>query len=177
MLSDPPALRNHDSIFKQKMIEVHENGKSEIMGVLGPSSLMYLNHFDLVKGMIVDFMHSCLLGVTELHLTLLMTNTNEAYYIGSPANKYLLNERLLSIKPPSCIARLPRAIEERKQWKASQWLSWLIFYSLICFQGILPKKYYDHWALFVSAMDTLLQDSMTPQMLQTWHATCWNFTY
>ena len=44
MLSNPPFLRNHDTI-KQKMIEVHENGMSEIIGVLGPSPLMYLNHF------------------------------------------------------------------------------------------------------------------------------------
>ncbi|OXU28896.1 hypothetical protein TSAR_016628 [Trichomalopsis sarcophagae] len=140
MLNEPLPSRTDDSI-KQKMITAaHENRKLDIMGILGPSPLMYLKHFDLVKGMVLDFMHSCLLGVTESHMTILMTNAKEDYYIGSPAKIHLINERLLSIKPPSCIARIPRNIEERNQWKASQWLSWLIYYSLICLQGILPDN-------------------------------------
>ena len=166
VLNDPPALRTHESI-KKNMIAAHENDEPNVMGVFGPSPLMYLRHFDLAKGMVLDFMHSCLLGVTELHLTILMTNSKTDYYIGSPANIHLINETLLSIKPPSCIARIPRDIVERGQWKASQWLSWLIFYSLIALRGILPVKYYDHWALFVSAMHILLDDSISPAKLQT----------
>ncbi|OXU17499.1 hypothetical protein TSAR_009401 [Trichomalopsis sarcophagae] len=127
MFNDPPVLRTDNSIKQKLIIAANENGKSDVTGVLGPSPLMYLKHFDLAKGMVLDFMHSCLLGVTESHMSILMTNTKEDYYIGSPAKIYLINERLLSIKPPSGIARIPRDIEERNNWKASQWLSWLMY--------------------------------------------------
>lgn len=157
MLSDSPSLRTHNLII-QYMLEASNNNEYDVMGDWGPSPLMYLKHFDLVKGMVLDFMYSCLLGVTELSTKILMSNSKDDYYIGSPSNTLLINERLLSIKPSSCIANMPRDINERNQWKVSQWFSLLFFYSLLCYRGMLPSKYYDHWALFVSAIHIFLED-------------------
>ena len=92
MQMEVPVNRTDKSI-KRQMLEAQESEKRvDIQGVWGPSPLMNMKHFDLVKGMIVDFMH--------------------------------------------CIAKMPRSINERHMWKASDWLSWLIYYSLICMKGI-----------------------------------------
>ena len=42
-----------------------------------------------------------------------------------------------------------------------------MFGSLPCRQGLLPRKYLNHLALFVTAMNILLQDSISPDEIQT----------
>lgn len=166
MQVEVPIARTDESI-KQQMHQAYQNNEAQV-GVWGPSALMNLNYFDLVDGMVLDFMHSCLLGVTELYTNIIFSNaSHKEYYVGSPAKMHIINKRLLSIKPPTCIGKIPRSINERNMWKASEWLNWLIFYSLICLRGVLPQKYYNNLALFVSAMCILLQDSITNTMLET----------
>ncbi|XP_031782978.1 uncharacterized protein LOC103316437 [Nasonia vitripennis] len=165
MILPPPLLRTDTSI-KEKMLLAHSSISDDITGIKGPSSLMNLNHFNLVDGMIVDFMHACLLGVTELYTTIILTNVKRKYYVGSPNKLLIIDQRLLSIRPPNCIAKVSRSIKERANWTASEWLTWLIFYSLICLHGVLPKKYYNNLAMFVCAMNILLEDSITPAMLE-----------
>ena len=41
-----------------------------------------------------------------------------------------------------------------------------MLYSLTCLKGILSEKYYEHWALFVAAINILLDESITPEMLR-----------
>lgn len=73
----------------------------------------------------------------------------------------IINNRLLSISSPKIITRTPRPLTERKLWRASEWRSWFLFYSLTCLRGILPNKYLRHWSLFVITINILLQDSIT----------------
>ncbi|CAD6233226.1 GSCOCG00012264001-RA-CDS, partial [Cotesia congregata] len=44
--------------------------------------------------------------------------------------------------------------------RLTEWRSWLLFYSLICLERILPKKYLDHLALLVEALHILLSDKI-----------------
>lgn len=165
MLTGVPK-RTHESI-KRQMLEAHQNeGTSDVKGVWGLSPLINLPDFDLARGMIVDFMHSCLLGVTELYMTIILSNAAEPYYVGSPAQTNIINGRLLAMKPPTCMGKVPRGLAERNMWNASEWLQWLIFYSLICLNGVLPQKNYENLALFVAAMEILLQDCISPAMLR-----------
>ena len=159
-------IQRTDKSIKENMILAHERNKGNVMGIWGPSALMNLKHFDLRKGMIVDFMHSCLLGVTELYMKIILTNAKEEYYVGSPEKIDIIDKRLLAIRPPTCIAKIARSIKERNMWKASEWQSWLLFYALICLRGILKKKYLSNLALFVTAINILLHDSITPAMLE-----------
>ena len=165
MLENVPRKRTDQSI-REQMVAAHFNNNKDITGVWGPSALINLKHFNLVNGMIVDFMHSGLLGVSNLYTDIIMSNAHEEYYVGSPAAIHIINKRLLSNKPPTCIGKLPRSIEERNMWKASEWLYWILFYALPCLHGLLPRKNLNHLALFVSAMTILLSDSITKDMLQ-----------
>ena len=54
-------------------------------------------------------------------------------------------------------------------WKAWEWCSWLLAYSLICLEGILPKKYLKHLSLLVSAVTTLFSESISPEELRKAH--------
>lgn len=47
-----------------------------------------------------------------------------------------------------------------KQWKASEFCAWLLFYSLPVLSGLLPPDYIYHLSLLVSAMHILLADAI-----------------
>ena len=89
-------------------------------------------------------MHNILLGVVKHHTELLLSQSNESYYIGSPKFVSVIDKRLMKISVPALISRTPRTIKERKLWKASEWRSWLLFYSQFCLKDILSAKYLRH---------------------------------
>ena len=47
-----------------------------------------------------------------------------------------------------------------KQWKASEFRAWLLFYSLPVLSGLLPPDYIYHLPLLVPAMHILLGDAI-----------------
>lgn len=51
-------------------------------------------------------------------------------------------------------------IDMRALWKASEWRSFLLYYSLSVLRGILSKKYFKHWFLLVFTFQTLLKDKV-----------------
>ncbi|XP_014237104.1 uncharacterized protein LOC106659202 [Trichogramma pretiosum] len=173
MIENIPKLRTDESVKRQMALAYYKYRSStqskqvDILGVWGSSALMNLKHFNIVSGMIVDFLHACLVGVTELHTNILLSNVGEEYYVGDPTKTHIINQRLLSIKPPTCVGKTPRGITERNNWKASEWLTWLLYYSIPCLSGLTQKKYIIHLSLFVRAMNILLSDSITPKMLHT----------
>lgn len=84
----------------------------------GPSWLIIVPSFDIIKGTSVDYMHCILLGISRqlLRLWLLSRYHDEVWYIGNKVS--LLDERLCSIKPPSEIKRTPRSLATAvKYWK------------------------------------------------------------
>ncbi|XP_011312318.1 uncharacterized protein [Fopius arisanus] len=166
ILDSVPHPRTDESIKKEMIESLTRSNEDEKRGVLKPSVLMNIKNFDLVAGMPPDYMHSCLLGVTRQFTEMTLTGTKGKYYVGSPAKMSLINERLMNIKPPSVIHRKPRSLKEFKLWKATEWRSWLLFYSLPCLEGILPHKYIKHWSLLVSAMEILLKAAITRNELQ-----------
>ena len=84
----------------------------------------------------------------------------EPWYIGKWARE--LEKRYTSIKPPSCISRLPRSIIGNfGHLKASELRSFLLFYSLPCLYGLLPDSYFQHYLLLVEAIYILLKHSIS----------------
>ncbi|XP_067668252.1 uncharacterized protein [Haliotis asinina] len=98
-------------------------------GVKGFSPLYKLPFFDMIRCVTVDYMHCVLLGVQKkcLHLWTGSANKNEKFYIGNFTS--IFNERLQRLSPPNLITRLLRCIEDLKNWKASEFRSFLLFYS------------------------------------------------
>jgi hypothetical protein len=140
---------NPDMSFRNKentnalLLESVQSGSS-CMGVKGPSILCLLPNFDIINGMVPDYMHCICLGVVRQMAKLWFEAKNHdcAYYIGNSIS--LVDKRLLSIKPPCSISRTPRSLSVMKFWKAHEWLVWLLFYSLPVLKDILHQKYYTH---------------------------------
>lgn len=84
-------------------------------GVKGLSALHILPLFDTVDGVVIDYMHCLLEGVGKKLATLWLTPSANAYYLGRHVQ--LLNQRLLSIKPPDIVTRTPGAFTNRSNWK------------------------------------------------------------
>jgi len=78
-----------------------------------------------------------------------------------------ISQKLLTLRPPSDVSRLPRSLDERKYWKGSEWKSFLLYYSLIVMPGVLLAKFVSHWFLLVFSIHTLLQDSATHEDIDT----------
>ncbi|KAK6493239.1 hypothetical protein HHUSO_G2776 [Huso huso] len=85
-----------------------QSGKS-VNGVKGPSLLGLIPHFDIISNFVPDYMHCILLGVCKQMATLWFDSQYHQYqfYIGLQINK--IDSRLLDIKPPSTISRVPRS--------------------------------------------------------------------
>ena len=79
------------------------------------------------------------------------------YYIGNKEHE--INLRLEAIEVPREISHAPHSVTDRKYWKASEWRTF-IFYCLVVLHGILPRKFLQHFFLFVHGVYCLLGDSI-----------------
>ncbi|KAL1444443.1 hypothetical protein MTO96_029864 [Rhipicephalus appendiculatus] len=150
--------RSKDAVMMD-MKEANDTGVYK-RGVKGPSPLINLPAFDIVWSFSPDYMHCVLLGVTRQVMELWLSSVGAPYYIGSPQLLQEIDERLCCIKPPQCIPRLPRSVQLRKYWKAVEWQQWLLYFGLVCLDGILPVRYLNHFSLLVKGTFLLLQDSV-----------------
>ncbi|XP_070389381.1 uncharacterized protein [Dermacentor albipictus] len=109
-------------------------------------------------------MHCILLGVTRQIADLWFdaSNSQEAFYLGSPSLVAKVDARLTTIYPPDLITRLARSLRERAFWKAAEWRNWLLYYSLPCCLGVLHSRYWSHFTLLVEAIFTLLTEELSP---------------
>ena len=120
------------------------NTGKPVDGIKGVSILHCLPTFDIISGFIPDYMHCILLGVCRQLAKLWFDSKNSKmpFYIGLKVN--VIDERLLSIKPPSSISRTPRSITLHKFWKAHEWLAWLLYYGIPVLTTVLPDKFLMH---------------------------------
>ena len=75
-------------------------------------------------------MVGCLLGVMRRLINLWFSSQNHksSFYVGNMIT--IVDRRLLNIKPVSEFSRVPRSLSDRKHWKASEYRSFLLYYSL-----------------------------------------------
>ena len=131
--------------------------KSIVNGVKGTSALLLCKNFNNAVCYSTEYMHAVLLGVVKTFLDAWCNseNHNEPWYIGTKTG--ILDARLLAIQPPIEISRTPRSLQERAKWKASEFRSFLLYYSVSVLDGVLPRKYFIHWKKLVFAICTYLQ--------------------
>ncbi|XP_033096046.1 uncharacterized protein LOC117100452 [Anneissia japonica] len=180
--------RGHTRAYQQEVHEMRDavthqehsfqalDRNERVFGVNGPSPLMLLPKFDIILGFAPDYMHAVLLGVYKQFVQLWMSSNNHQspWYIGKSLG--VLDRRLLSICPPSEITRRPRSLRMRKFYKANEWRSFLLYYSSVILEGVLPTQYKRHWDLLVAAMHSLLQDNIKYEEIDRAEAQIQQFT-
>ena len=138
--------------------EQAERSRKIVEGVKGSSVLASV--LDLPIGAPIDYMHCVLEGVAKRLLDKWVTTPRQPFYIGKQSLKQL-DQRFVMQQPPQEFTRAPRSIEKhRKYWKASEYRTWLLFYSLPLLLGSLPPLYIHHLTLLVTALHILLQPSI-----------------
>jgi hypothetical protein len=142
------------------------NSRSTINGVKGVSVIQAISSFDIISGFVPDFMHSTLLDVARqfANLWFLSSNHDKPRFL-SNAKLQLVDSYLLAQKTPTEIARTPRSLSQRKFWKASEWKSWLLYFSPIVLKNVLPLPFHNHWMLLVLSIHALLADHVVPEQL------------
>ncbi|XP_044584105.1 uncharacterized protein LOC123264730 isoform X2 [Cotesia glomerata] len=148
-----------DEEIRRDMLIAYES-KTVTNGIKGISALAAFPEFDLSNGPAVDSLHAVFLGAGRQHSNLFFTATDTPYYIGDPASQGIINNRLLSIKPPSRQSRLPRKLETFNNWKGSELRNWLD-YAAPCLDGILDIKYIKHFTLLSQAVHIFNNDSIS----------------
>ena len=91
--------------------------------------MVALDGFDLVKGIVPDYMHGLLLGLTKTLMGKWFspTQSGNQYFVGKELKT--VATRLYSISPPPFIERLPRDLERNSShFKATELQIWLLYY-------------------------------------------------
>lgn len=167
--------RSHEKILKDS-VEAYTNRQNTtnkkmyiVRGCKEPSPLHNLLYFDVVKGIRPDPMHSIMLGNAKHHTCILENNVGKPYCIGSEIRLGVISSRLMSIRLLSSLMRIPRTLKTMNLWKAKEWHSWLLFYAVICMQGVIPKEYIIHFSMLSSALHILLKKSISADELHKAH--------
>lgn len=145
-----PALRTTSQVKLDMQTAVTTGEPSH--GVKGPTPLVKLSKFDLVWGVCPDYMHAVLEGVAKQLVEIWLSQVQSPAYIGEPSKCQRVTARLLRLRPPQFFTRLPRTLDDRSMWKASEWKWWLLFYAIPCLDGILERKYHEHLCLLVNGI-------------------------
>lgn len=159
---DPP-LRNHNT-FVEDILNAEEANRC-IMGVKGHAEITNLHNFDCIWGFPYDYMHGLLLGtVCNLWKKIWTAKGNDKFNLTKKDIKHI-EERLLQIRLPREINRIPRSFNAGK-WKASEWRSWGLYTSIPCLLGILGTKFLSSYALLVRSIHILLSENITVKDLE-----------
>lgn len=142
---------------------INQSAIDNINGVKGTSVVLLLDTFHIIDSLVPDYMHCVLLGVVKTFVEAWFdsSSSEHEWYLGRHVKEF--DYRLMNIKPPSEITRTPRSINDRKQYKASEWRTFLLYYSSVCLKGLLHQSYYQHWTLLISAIYGLLKDNCTTE--------------
>ncbi|CAG5075417.1 Protein of unknown function [Cotesia congregata] len=153
---DPEIRTTRQSVA---FAEIALNNNSTHMGVEGPCALSKLMP-DFITGTAIDQMHCVSGGVVKKLLSLWFDSSNRGKPYSLVDASDIINNRLISIKPPSFVHRMPRSTEDLLHWKASELKNWFFYYVLPVMNGVMQLVYYEHFSLFVAGISLLNSDSI-----------------
>lgn len=144
----------------ERAIKEGERCGTVVEGIKGKSPLH--NYLDLVDGVPADYMHCVLEGVVKFLLTAWTCPKHRQKPFSIRSHLSDLDKALLEQTPPHEFTRPPRSVMTHlSYWKASEFRSWLLFYSLPLVLNMLPPLYLHHYTLLVCALHLLLLKEVT----------------
>jgi hypothetical protein len=136
-------------------------------GVKGTCALFNLQHYKPVSGTCIDYMHSVLEGVVKNFFKYWF----DAQYAGENftliKHEAEINDRLFRIKPPSFVPYTPRSIDTWKQWRAHEYLNFIIYYSLPVLWKIMKNDQLNNLTKLVVFLEIILQKDIPSTDLAT----------
>lgn len=160
---DRSQTRTHETVLDYMS---QGSVKNRSKGFKGMSALASLQNFNIVNGIVPEYMHAILLGVTKTLITKWFSpsENKKDYFIGNHLKE--ISKRMSNFKPPAGIERLPRDLEKNyNHFKASELQSWLLYYGFPCVNGFLKDDYLQNFSYLSEAVHFLLSDAITPEMV------------
>lgn len=155
------------STTPKKKLETHKDTKKlaydaqrsgkPANGVRGHSWFLFVPKFHIIENVAIDYMHRLVLGVVKMLVSLWFDSSHhkEAFNISKQIDK--VDERIAQIAPPHCLSKMTRCIGSHlKFWKASEYRSFLLFYSIPCLIRILLDEYFHTKNLLLNEVSFIL---------------------
>ena len=77
----------------------------------------------------------------------------------------IINSRLLSIRPPQFIPCPPKSLNTLSSWKCKDFLTFIIYYALIVFKGLMSDIYFEHLTKLIISLEILLTKKIVKESL------------
>ncbi|CAD6222033.1 GSCOCG00005298001-RA-CDS [Cotesia congregata] len=136
-----------------------------VMGVKGNSALLLIMP-DFIRRIAIDRMHCCDGGVIKKILTLLFDASYSDKVFSLRAVMNQIDNRLIGIKPPKFVHRMPRSINDLKHWKASELKMFCFYYAIPIFEGIMRPDYFQHLLKLIIGLFILSCDVISDAMIE-----------
>ncbi|KAJ8684087.1 hypothetical protein QAD02_019879 [Eretmocerus hayati] len=149
-----------------RLLKGGKNCNEPIDGVKRPSMLLTLLKFNIILGMVPDYMLAVNLGIGKYFANMWIGHRGKPYSL-PPRAVDKIDELMSKIKVPNQLYRLSRSFQHRQWWTAREWENWILYYCitvLSAFPGF--KDYLKHWTLLVSGLYLLLQKEVTREEVQ-----------
>jgi len=114
-----------------------EECKKPVKGVRGHAAVSRIPFFYRGHSVSSEFIHNVGLGVVR-YFPILWFFTAGPWYIGNSLKA--VDQFLKIVCIPDFIYRVPRGIKDIKYWKACEFRSWLLYFSLPALYEILPNQ-------------------------------------
>lgn len=135
------------------------------MGSKGPTYLQAITPCP-VRGTSIDAMHHLFGGQLKKNLLFFLDNSyNDLACNISKLSRSVVDDRLMKIRPPHFITRVPKSINDLATWKTSVYKSMSLYYALPILKGVVDDQHFDHFATLVAAVQYLNSDCVTPDCL------------
>ena len=101
-------------------------------------------------------MHTVLEGVVKGLFHKWFSQENHSKDFSMRKHMNIIDKTLLTIKPPKFIPTTPRSIYSWKTWRAHEYLSFLMYYSIPIFHDIMNVCHFEHFIKLVLFMEIIL---------------------
>ena len=161
--SHEESVRNIESAVNLRK----DNPKITVNGFKNASQLLLLDFFDIITGLVPDYMHACALGIARQFMDIWFSTNNIECKLRDHESE--IDKKLACMKAPRKVARLSRPLSSRTNWNAREYENWILYYSVPILRSYFSEKYLHHWMKFVEALFILLQSEITLDELDKAH--------
>ncbi|OXA45147.1 hypothetical protein Fcan01_20218 [Folsomia candida] len=152
-LKNDIVLRTDES-FRSKSQEKHHNGDTPLTAL----------QIDLVQDFPFEYMHLVCLGVTKKILKLWTDGKRLGYRI-RPKTATTLSEKLIATNKwiTKDFARRPRSLKELDRWKATDFLTVLLYTGPVVLKYCVEEKYFNNFLTLSVAVRLLAEEYQTEE--------------
>ncbi|CAF0965796.1 unnamed protein product [Brachionus calyciflorus] len=160
-----PDGPKRDNLNYSNDLKIAVETREKCNGIKGKCALNGLKYFNPILNTNIDGMHSLFLGVIKTLFSYWFdSNTDKKYSLKEKME--IIDDNMRKIKPPSFVKTAPRSIFDWKLWRAYEFMSFILHYSLIIFNRIMKIEYLNNLIIFVVCIESLYDRKVSKSNLE-----------